>query len=552
MAYRHGVYVSEQDTSLTAPIEGSAGLQVIFGTAPINMVADPAKAVNTPLICYSFAEAVANVGYSDDFSKYTLCQSIDASFRVFNVAPIILINVLDPSKAAHVTDVDADFYTLVNGQTTLAKRVQEYAVTQDAKYKAGKFYFTKAGDVYTKVESPTIGGTISGTTYELVTVTEAGYFGVLLSSIVVKDITGATTYEPGTDYITSFDENGFAVVTRLSAGSIAATDTLLISYTALNPDGVTAADIIGGVNSATGVMTGLELVAQIYPRFGMTPGLLLAPGWASNPNVIAALQAKCENINGCFRCECIVDVASDATGASASPQTAALKYSDVKTAKESLGISSQHAIACWPKAKIGDTVYSMSALIAASIAYQDAANDDVPYLYPSNKNARITGTCLEDGTPVILDQEQANLVNSFGVVTALNHNGFVYWGNNTAAYPSTTDPKDRWIAVRRMFSWWANTLILTYHQRVDDPANYRLVENIVDSENIRGNSFVARQMVAEARCTFLESENPVTNILNGEITFHLYLTPFTPAENIEFILEFNPYALQTALTGGEA
>ena len=48
MAYKHGVYVSEQETSLTVPIEGTAGLQVIFGTAPCNLADTPADAVNTP------------------------------------------------------------------------------------------------------------------------------------------------------------------------------------------------------------------------------------------------------------------------------------------------------------------------------------------------------------------------------------------------------------------------------------------------------------------------------------------------------------------------
>lgn len=48
MAYKHGVYNTEQATSLTVPIQGSAGLQVIFGTAPIHLAKDPAAAVNTP------------------------------------------------------------------------------------------------------------------------------------------------------------------------------------------------------------------------------------------------------------------------------------------------------------------------------------------------------------------------------------------------------------------------------------------------------------------------------------------------------------------------
>ena len=44
MAYKHGVYNTEQATSLTVPIQGSAGLQVIFGTAPIHLAKDPAAA----------------------------------------------------------------------------------------------------------------------------------------------------------------------------------------------------------------------------------------------------------------------------------------------------------------------------------------------------------------------------------------------------------------------------------------------------------------------------------------------------------------------------
>ena len=56
---------------------------------------------------------------------------------------------------------------------------------------------------------------------------------------------------------------------------------------------------------------------------------------------------------------------------------------------------------------------------------------------------------LDDGTEVILDQEQANVLNGVGVATAINANGYHLWGNNSCAYPATTDPKDRWFWVRR-------------------------------------------------------------------------------------------------------
>ncbi len=122
MAYFHGVYNSEIDTSLTAPIQGSAGLQVIFGTAPIHLSRDPAAAVNKPMLCYSFKECQQNVGYSDNFKDFTLCQSIDACFRVFNIAPIILVNVLDPSKSGHTTVNAATDCAVADGQLVYKKQ----------------------------------------------------------------------------------------------------------------------------------------------------------------------------------------------------------------------------------------------------------------------------------------------------------------------------------------------------------------------------------------------------------------------------------------------
>ena len=105
----------------------------------------------------------------------------------------------------------------------------------------------------------------------------------------------------------------------------------------------------------------------------------------------------------------------------------------------------------WPKVRIGDEVYYFSAIYSALIAYVDASNDDVPNLSASNKAIPITGLCLDDAedSEIVVDQEQANLVNSFGVSTAINFNGFRSWGNNSAAYPGTTDPKDRWFCCRR-------------------------------------------------------------------------------------------------------
>ncbi len=486
MAYNHGVRILENPTSLTAPILGTAAFQVVVGVSPVNLAEDPYKATNVVKLAYSLPEASAAVGYSNNLKDYNLNQSISATFEKFAVAPIALINVLDPKKH-------------------------------------------KTGIPKTTCQVDALQATV-------------GIEGILLDTLVVE--AGETTLQADVDYITGFDDDGYAVITLLESGAGAEATALSVSGDKIDPSQVTSKDIIGGYNVSTGKESGLELVRQVYPLFGLTPGLITSPGYSKDTAVASVMAAKCLKINGLFTCECIVDMDCTKDGAT--------KYMDVKTVKKKSGFVSEHMSVVWPKVRIRDEVYYFSAIYSALIAYVDASNDDVPNLSASNKALPITGLCLDDDgdSEIVVDQEQANLVNSFGVSTAINFNGFRFWGNNSAAYPGTTDPKDRWFCCRRFFSWWGNSFILSYFQRVDDPANTRLIEAICDAENIRGNSYVAQGKCAGARITFSEDENPITDILNGKIQFHQHLAPYTPAEDILNVLEFDPTMLEAAL-GGE-
>ncbi|MFT5872815.1 MAG: phage tail sheath protein FI [Clostridium sp.] len=482
MAYTHGIYVQENPTSIIAPITADSAVQFVVGTAPINLLADPSSAVNKPSLVYSFKEAQEKIGYSDDFEKFSLCQSIDASFRVFNVAPLLLINVLDP--AVHVAIVDAELLDIVN---------------------------------------------------KIVTIEEEGI--LLNETFVVKDEAGLEPYVKDTDYTVEFIGVGYPQITVLIDGTIGVATKLSVSYNQLDPTMVTEAEIVGGYDSATAKYKGLENITLIYPMFGIVPGLILSPGWSHKPTVSAAITAKYEGINGSFKANGVKDIDT----------IEVTEYTQANAWKNDNSYINKHDIVCWPMVKIGDKKYYKSALVAALIAYTDASNDNVPFVSPSNKSLRITGTILDDGTEVYLDQVQANLLNGQGIVTAINVNGWKLWGNNTGIYPSSTDPKDRWIPVRRMFDWWGNSFIMTYFQKVDDPMNRRLIEAVVDSENIRANGYKARFQLADARIEFNAVENPITDLLNGTIQFKQYLTPFAPAETMINVLEFDPTALTAAL-----
>lgn len=485
-AYKHGVYISELPTQVIPPVNGTAGLTVAVGTAPVNMVADPAAAVNTPVLVNTYAEAVQAVGYSDDFDRYTLCDTISAFFQVVGVGPLVLINVLDPSNNSHTED--------------LKKEPEEGVKASDGVITIGEDVIPSTVKI-TKGEEP-------------------------------------TELKNGEDYVLSFDSTNVLIATLTKPESPDET-TYKIEAKVLKPEGITDDDIVGKVDPSTGAETGLEVVRQVYPKLGMTPGLLIAPRKSESAKVAAALQAKTREVSGVFSANCIVDIDSG--------EDKAKTYSKVKEQKEKQALTNPNAYAVWLYGKVGDTVYCGSSLAAALTAYTDAVNSDTPNVSPSNKVISLSAACLKDGTEVILDQDQANTVNSFGVATWLNINGFRLWGNNTVAYPGVTDPKDRWFSCRRFLNWAGNTFILTYFQKVDSPLNKPLIEAIVDSERIRGNGFVARGVCARYEILYLEEENPTTELLNGHVKFHQYCSPFPPAEQIEDCLEFDANALSTAL-----
>ena len=483
MPYDHGIGVNEAPTSIPTPAQSTEGVTVVFGTAPVNLAVDPAHAANKLFLCRSFEEAKAALGYSENYDKYTLCQVMDAFFKVFAVGPIVLCNVLDPSSATHKEAMTQTSATVTNDQAVL---------TED---------------------------------------------GIIMSTLSFKD--GNTDLVIDVDYTLAFNDEGKVVVTLLTSVT-----TLTVAGYKLKPSGVTLAEVIGSVNANTGAYTGIQLVDKVYPELHVAPGAILAPGWSHNPSVGLALAAKCEQISGLFRTECIVDIDCGQTNAGA------LKYTDVESVKDNSGFADVHMAGLWPEVKIGNKQYAYSAIFAAMMLATDINNDNVPSMSPSNKLLRITSVCLHDGTPVNLDQDQANELNAVGVITAIYFDGYKSWGNNTTAYPNVVDPKDRWLACRRFFSWWGNSFILAYASKVDDPTNPRLVQSIVDSENIRGNALVSEGKAAGIRMVYDLNENPIEAILDGKVKFRQYLAPYPPAEYIENVLEFDPSMLRTAL-GGE-
>ncbi|WP_198468983.1 phage tail sheath family protein [Acetomicrobium sp. S15 = DSM 107314] len=485
MTYFHGVRFSEIPTSVIPPVRLDSPA-VVVGTAPIHMSKDGVGKTNSLVLCYTLQDAVNALGYSSNWADYTLCEAMYTFFQLYSVAPVVFINVLDPAE--HKESVSSESVSLdADGKAVLASE------------------------------------------------------GILAGTVVVKDAVDVATYIEDLDYILSFSDDEKLVITRTPDSTIPVEGDLNVSYDKLMPSMVTASDIVGGYNATTGKYSGIELIEQVYPSLRLIPGTLLAPGWSHFPEVAAIMGAKVDGINGVFKAMTLADVPVDSVAT----------YSEVPDWKNQNNYMQENLICCWPKVKLGSSVYHMSTHVAALMMHTDGDHEGIPYVSPSNQGFQADGLTiagLNESDEVNLTLSQANYLNSQGVVTGLNFvGGWRCWGNRTACYPAVTDTKDAFIPVKRMFFWKGNQLVLTYWQKVDAPTNIRLIQTIVDSENINLNGLAARGILVgeKNRVEFRSEDNPVTDLLDGIIRFRLFMTPPIPARDIEWELEFDVSNLES-------
>ena len=466
----HGVFVSERETSVSAPVVAASGVPFVVGIAPVHTADDPAT-VNVPVLCTSWDEYVSKLGYAEDWNTYTLCEAAYSHFVLYGMQPVIFLNLFDPT-------------TMKTAKSAADHTVADHKVNLGSK-------------------------------------------AINNASLVVKK--NSTTITKGTDYTVYFS-NGEMIVELLATGTAYDAATLNIAY-----DEVTISSI-----TAAAVATAMEKVELCMTLLGIVPDMILAPGFSDNATVAAAMAAKAANINGLFRAKALVDIPTDTTNG-------ATTYSAVVAKKNSLAMTDKDMIVCWPMVGLGGLKFHMSTQLAGLIASVDSEMG-APYCSPSNHTIHADSLILVNGTEVLLTLAQANTLNAGGVVTGLNFmGGFRAWGNYTGCYPVNTDVKDYFIPVSRMFDWVGNSLINTFWGQIDKPMTRILVDAIVDSANIWMNGLTGSGYIMGGRVEMIEAENPVTNLMAGIVKLHVYITPPSPAQEIDFTLEYDASYVQDAL-----
>lgn len=248
MAKFYGVRTEEAKSSVATPDKAETGICIAFGTAPVHQVGGSANEV---IAVNSYEEAVAAVGYSDNWDKYTLCEVIYSHFKLYGMAPLLLVNVMDPAE--NQEDEAEKSYTISGGKVVL---------DEDA----------------------------------------------IADTIVVKG-ESSTTYKAGTDYDVVYSD-GACIIEVLAGGAIesAKVSSVKVSYKKVSFELSDMKEkIIGGYDVSTGVSKGLELMDLAFFKTGVLPDILIAPGFSADAEIAAVMANKTE-FSSVFKGSCFCDM----------------------------------------------------------------------------------------------------------------------------------------------------------------------------------------------------------------------------------------------------
>ncbi|WP_318367377.1 phage tail sheath family protein [Enterobacter sp.] len=427
----------------------------------------PAGPVNQPTLCLSESDAAQ---FGPTLGNFTIPKALQAIYD-HGAGTVVVINVLNP--AIHKTSVTSESVTVDgNGQVQLK-------------------------------------------------------YGGVQSFAIGRSSNADTPYSKNTDYtvdmltgkVTCMGEN-------LKPGTRA-----YASYTYADPTKVTAAEIIGAINTA-GDRTGMKLLQDTYNQFGFFAKILIAPVFCTQKSVTAELISHAENLGAIAYIDAPVGTTFQQVLAGRGAQGAI-----------NFNTSSDRARLCYPHVKVYDSVTNSEVLepLSSRAAGLRAKVDLEKGFWWSNSNQEIQGiTGLERSLSAMIDdpQSEVNQLNENGITTVFNSygSGLRLWGNRTAAWPTVTHMRN-FENVRRTGDVINESIRYFSQQYMDMPINQALIDALTESVNTWGRKLIADGALLGFECWYDPARNPQTELASGHLLLSYKFTPPPPLERLTFETE---------------
>lgn len=468
MAYKHGAYGELSDSKVQNATQADV-VAAYIGTAPINLVRGYADAdlINMPIKIANMSDAQAKLGDSTNWEDFTLCEAFAAHFdnTVGNVGPIYVVNVLDPST-------------------------------------------------HKKAEK---------TTKELSFSNQRAEFE---SSDIILDTFAIADKAEGVDYSLSYNFAKGTVIVKLLKEST--DEALQCSYDTVDASAVEAADIIGQTTDE-GEYTGLHAMKLLYQYHNAVLNTLAAPGWSHLPEVYRAMVNTVQKLNGHWDGFANADIPLvDSEGKAIDTIAKAIEW------KNANGYTSEFSKVYWPKVKDGNgRIFHLSTVGQATMLRVDLSHDGVPFESPSNKAIMATAQYFGEASKNRgYDQQTCNGLNEKGITTACFWGGqWVLWGNHTAAYSynGNTDGRAIFDVNIRVLTYLTNGFQLRHGTEIDEPLTPQDRDTILNDEREEIDRLLGLGgLIGTPTVDFVESANPVSEMMNGDFVFDYSATPTPP------------------------
>lgn len=276
------------------------------------------------------------------------------------------------------------------------------------------------------------------------------------------------------------------------------------------------ANVIGGVDAATGQYQGVQALLSAESVLGVAPKILIVPGFTDQQAVVSEMLGIADRL----RAVIIAD----------GPST-----NDADAIAYRQNFSSGRVYIVDPAARVFDTVSAsevnqpMSSRVAGLIARSD--NERGFWWSPSNQEVYgIVGTERAIDFTLGDSNARANYLNENEVATVIQKTGFRLWGNRTCS----SDPKWAFLSVRRTADMINESLLRAHLWAVDQNITKTYIEDVTEGVNAYLRDLQAIGAIIGGQCWADPELNTPSNISQGKVFFDFDFTPPYPAEHVTF------------------
>ena len=341
------------------------------------------------------------------------------------------------------------------------------------------------------------------------------------SDTIILDSFAIADKVEGTDYTLDYNFAKKTVIVKALTGN--ASQTLTATFNEIDTSGIVAATIVGSKTPA-GAYTGLFAFELLYQYHNAVLNVLAAPGWSDMPAVYTAMVSTVTKLNGHWDGFVLSDI----------PLTNVATISDAITWKATNGYDAENSKVFWPQVKDAQgRVFHLSTVCAATMLAVDQSHEGVPFESPSNKPIMATAQYFgTESTNKGFDQETANELNEKGITTAAFWSGrWVLWGPHTAAYTynGIMDARAIFDATLRTLMYITNSFQLDHGVEIDKPMTPQDRDSILNAEMAKLDRLKGiGALIGEPEVLFVDSENPASDMINGDFVWHFNVTNTPP------------------------